>query len=270
MTILRPWIHIAIAVSIYIFFALAASKVIQKIGGNVKEMKERSSGIILLVGGITNCLVLIITLLLLNFLDARSISDLGIAYAGNDVIFTFLGVLIIFSLASAFVLITGCNARFISLLHIPFKNRSELGNLSGVLVILFFVALQEEILYRGYITLNLLSYGPTVIIIVSAVIFTTIHLFTNRADIYQLMSWLIGGAILSYIYIVSGSIWVVIILHFTIDATNVIVFNIIGKYSIFPSAPQLSKSKLTTYRLAYTFILIIMLLTFYGPVFNIS
>jgi len=197
-------------------------------------------------------------------------SDLEITFTGNDVIFTFLGALIIFGLASAFVLITGFNERFISLFHKQFKNRSDLVDLSGVLLTLFFVALQEEVLYRGYITLNLLSNGPRVIIIVSTVIFTAIHLFTNRADIYQLASWLIGGAILSYVYLVSGSIWVAVILHFTIDTTNVIVFNIVGKYSIFPSIPQLSKPKLTMYRLSYTLILVITLLALYRPVFNLT
>ncbi|HKJ46927.1 MAG TPA: hypothetical protein VJ991_13935 [Balneolales bacterium] len=76
-------------------------------------------------------------------MDGRLISDLEITFTGNDVIFTFLGALIIFGLASAFVLITGFNERFISLFHKQFKNRSDLVDLSGVLLTLLFVALQE-------------------------------------------------------------------------------------------------------------------------------
>lgn len=76
------------------------------------------------------------------------------------------------------------------------------------IVVLLIVAVQEEVLFRGYITLNLISYDPVVIIAVSTILFTAVHFLTNKVNIYQIMAWLLAGAVFSYSYLVTKSIWI--------------------------------------------------------------
>ena len=80
MNLLLPWIRIFLAVFAYIVIALLASAIVRKIGQNLKEMEGRTSPQVLFVGAITNLCVLGTTLLLLVFLDKRTISSLGILF----------------------------------------------------------------------------------------------------------------------------------------------------------------------------------------------
>ena len=59
--------------------------------------------------------------------------------------------------------------------------------------------------------------GPrwVVVAVTSTVLFTAVHLLTNRVSSYQVASWAIGGLVLVMAYLVSGSIWVPVVLHAT-------------------------------------------------------
>ena len=149
--------------------------------------------------------------------------------------------------------------------HQPVKDPSGLPGLIVLILVLFIVALQEEVLYRGYITLNLLDRGPVVIILASTLIFAAIHLLTNRANFYQILSWLISGAIFAYAYLISGSIWVPIVIHFATDLTNVLLFNIVGQLSFFTITPAPTDRHRALVRAAYAILQLAVLLAFYGP-----
>ena len=140
--------------------------------------------------------VLATTILLLVFLDKRPVRSLGISFSDKDLAFTIIGAATIFVLAVAFIGLLRISGKFQVRPHNPVGNFAEILNLSGGLVVLLIVALQEEVLYRGYITLNLLSYGPVVVVITSAILFTAIHLLTNRANAFQIVSWLVVGSFL--------------------------------------------------------------------------
>jgi membrane protease YdiL (CAAX protease family) len=260
-----PWIRIIVVTLTFIFFAVLASRLIRKAGGNLKEMKNRTSRRILVVGTVANLSVLAVTLLFLKFIDGRQIAALGFMFSVKEMAFSTVGTVMTFTLAILFIGLLGYSSRFRVRLQKPLKNHAQLTGLGGSLFVLLVVAIQEEVLFRGYITLNLLLYGPVVVIIVSTILFSAIHLLTNRFSFYQILSWLLIGAFLSYAYLISGSIWVPIILHFAIDATNMVVFNIVGKYSIFKIIPAVTEQNRAIYRIVYTAALLTVLLVFYAP-----
>ena len=132
------------------------------------------------------------------------------------------------------------------------------------------MAIQEEVLFRGYITLNLRSYGPVVIIIVSTILFVAIHLLTNHTNFYQLISWFLGGAVLAYAYLISGSIWVSIVLHFATDMINMVVLDIAGQYSLFTISPSLGERQRAAYRVIYAVVLVVAFIVFYGVQIKIA
>ena len=270
MNLLLPWIRIILAVFAYIVIALLASTIIRKTGKNLKEMGNRTSPKVLFIGAIANLCVLGTTLLLLLFLDNRPISSLGILFSKKELTFTAIGSVTILILATVFVGLLRQSGRFQVKQNKPLNNFSETVNFLGGVIVLLIVALQEEVLYRGYITLNLLSFGPTIVILASTIIFTAIHLLTNRVSFYQILSWLIWGAIFSYVYLITGSIWVPAVLHFTTDLTNMLVFNIAGQFSLFEISPSITARPLASFRVATAVVLIGILVTLFWTVIRLT
>lgn len=260
-----PWIRIFLATFIYVFFAVLASVMVQKTGGNLREMKGRTSQRILIIGTIINFFVLASSLLFLTLVDGRAISELGLILSMRDMVFCLVGIVILFAMSLLLVGLLRQSSQFQVWSQKPLKNGSEIYGLTSSIMALFIVAVTEEVLFRGYITLNLLSFGPYIVIFVSTLLFAAVHLLTNRANLYQIMSWILIGAVLSIIYLISGSIWVPIILHFAIDLTNMLVFNITGRFSIFKIVPSVSALHRTMYRVAYIVVLMAVLLAFYDP-----
>jgi len=261
---LLPWIHIFLAISAYILIALLASGITRKAGGNLKEMEQRTSPRVLGIGTIANLSILATTLILLRFLDGRSIGSLGFSFSSQDLIFTIVTIAAIFGLAVAFIGLLRRTGRRQVEAHSPVKDMAGMWAMIAVLVVLLIVAIQEEVLFRGYITLNLRSYGPVVVITVSTILFVAIHLLTNRTNFYQLVSWFLGGAVLAYAYLISGSIWVPIMLHFATDMINMVVLDIVGQCSLFTISPSLGERQRAAYRVIYAVVLVVAFLVFYG------
>jgi membrane protease YdiL (CAAX protease family) len=265
-----PWIRIILATFVYILFAMGASIVVRRGGDDLKEIEGRTSQRILVIGAIANLCVLVITLLMLRFLDGRPISSLGLSLPGTDLTYSIAGTAAIFALATIFVGLLGRTRTSQVTVHLPVSNRAGGFGLASALLVLLIVAVQEEVLYRGYFTSNLLQFGPTVVIIASTVLFAAIHLLTNRASVYQIGSWLLAGAVFAYVYLVSGSILVPIVLHFATDATNLLVFNIVGQFSLFTIIPTPNDRQRATYRLVYAAALVALLLAFLGTTIRLT
>jgi len=265
MSTVIPWLRILLAVSVYILIAISASVIIRKFGGNIKEMQGRTSSSVLIIGALTNIVIMAFVLLMLKYIDHRPVTSLGLLFSGKESTFSGIGIALILLLAVLYVGVL----RFFKKLQVtpqkPIPKIRHIYKFIGSMAVLFIVAAQEEVLYRGYITLNLLHYSPLVIIIASTLIFAAIHLLTNKAGFYQIVSWILGGVILSFAYLISGSIWIPILLHFITDATNVIIFNIVGQYSFFTLSPALSRRQLAAYRVIYSAGLVAALLLYFGP-----
>ena len=270
MSTLFPWLRIVLGVLIYIAFALGASVAIRKAGQDVKEMQGRSSLMILNIGSITNLCVLVVILLLVRFLDRQPLGALGLGFNARQIAFSIVAVIAICLLALAFVMVLKWMGK------IQFRARSPVTGAAGMKgmfagwIMLLAVALQEEALFRGYLTLNLRGYGAVVILTVTTLVFAGIHVLTNRVSLTQFIGWLIGGAVLGYAYLLTGSIWVAIVLHFVTDMINVLVFDILGEHSVVAITPVLTANHRAVYRIGYALVLVAALLVFFGPTLAIS
>ena len=133
-----------------------------------------------------------------------------------------------------------------------------------MLSVLCAVALQEEVLFRGYVTVNLAQLGWIAVAVTSVPLFTGVHLLTNRIDGYQVVSWAVGGGILVMAYLLSGSIWLAVAMHFLIDVTNVVAFGIVGQYSLVTISPSLSVRDRAGYRVVSSLAVAVLLLAACG------
>ena len=92
------------------------------------------------------------------------------------------------------------------------------GTLLGVLAIAVVPAIVEETAIRGIVMQPLRKYGDKFAIIASSVLFACMH-----GNMVQIPYTVIGGLLLGYLVIATGSLWPAIILHFINNLYSVIV-----------------------------------------------
>ncbi|MGD2069890.1 MAG: type II CAAX endopeptidase family protein [Gemmatimonadota bacterium] len=261
----RAWSYIVAGLLAYVMLALAASVFIRRVGGNVKDVEGRLSPAVLAIGAAANLCILGATLLLLRFLVGRPIVALGLSYGSRDLAFCLVAWLILPVLAVAFV------AGLARAGRVRMERRSPAEGPGGVLGMLAMggtlgvVALQEEVLFRGYMTLDLAGHGPVVVLAVTTLLFAAIHVLTNRVDRYQLVGWVLGGALLGYAYLLTGSIWVPVAIHFAMDLVNVLFLDIVRHGSVVGITPTLTPRHRVTYRAVSVAAVVVTLLVFFGP-----
>jgi len=91
---------------------------------------------------------------------------------------------------------------------------------NGVLFIFLlhyiFVALSEEILFRGYILKNLMaSCNKYIALLISSILFSLMHLANNHIDAISILELFIGGILLGLSYIYNKRLWLPVALHFS-------------------------------------------------------
>ena len=263
------WLHIFTAYLIYILVAILASVAVRKTAGDLRDFSVRNSPRVLLLGGSANLIAMLAILVLLVFLDKRSISDLGLDFSQIDMLVAAGGFIATFLLAILFLFALKQTHRINSLAVVqPTQSFGQsLSMLIGLLVLLTIV-LQEEVLNRGYVALNLRSLGTWGVIFVSTTIFVLIHVITNRINVYQLISWIVSGWVLIISYLLSGSIWLPIVLHYATDATNTLIFNITGQYSFFKASPPITEVQRAAFRIVYGVVMTTLLFSIYGVQFK--
>ena len=264
MELFNHLLNICLSLIIYFVIALAASKIVKKTGGNIKEIKSRVSTNILLIGAVSNILILVFVLILLIFLNNRPINSLGINFSSKDLFFSITIAFIISLSAVIFNYWLRNKKKFRLEIHLPFQGIHEATGFVLGIIVLLIVAIQEEVLFRGYIILNLLKYGIPAVIIISTLIFAAIHILTNRVSIYQFTGWILGGLIFSIVYLITGSIWVPVIIHFLTDINNMLLFNITGKYSFIIITPPITDKHRAIYKTINLLITLVLLTLFYG------
>jgi uncharacterized protein len=261
-----PYLHIFLAVCVYFGFALSASLVARKAGIDLKNMAGRTSQRLLLIGAAANLGALIVTLFLIKILDGKPISTLGLSIQPKDLIFLGFGIFLTFVLAILYIYYLKQRNHFEIVTQRPVEEKAGAKNLMTGILVLLLVAVQEEVLYRGYVFMNLARFNPLVKLGIATLIFVAIHFLTNRVSFHQVLSWLLSGLILGAMYWISGSIWVPIFIHFAIDAANVFIFNITGQFSFYKISPALTERDRTAYRLVFGIAMLIFMLVVYGPV----
>jgi membrane protease YdiL (CAAX protease family) len=261
---LIPLLHILFALIIFFGFAVLASVLARKVGINLKEMAGRNAPQLLWIGAAANLGALFAILILTRFLDQKPISAIGLSFQPKDILFSLIAVTGTIGLAVAYITWLKRSGRFQVTRQESIQDKAGVRHLMAGLLVLLIVAVQEEVLYRGYIFINLHPFGSAVFLVGSTLIFVLIHFLTNRVNLHQILSWLLSGLVLAVAYLISGSIWVPILLHFAIDTTNVLVFNITGQHSFFTILPSLTERDRTPYRLIYGFAMLTAILLIYG------
>jgi membrane protease YdiL (CAAX protease family) len=260
------YLHILIGICVYFVFAVLASLIAQKAGINLKELEGRTSMKLLGIGAAANLGALMAILLLMTWLDGKPIRSLGWDIQPRGLFFSFLAIIVTAILAWFFVAQANWRKRILVSPHQLIEGSDGALNFAFGMLVLLLVASQEEVLYRGYVLMNLSELHPIVALLVSTVIFTLVHFLTNKVSLHQIISWFTSGLLLGAVYMISGSILLAIIVHFVIDASNVIVFNVTGKFSLFTFTPALTERDRTPFRLLYTLTMLICIAFVYGPV----
>ncbi len=264
MTVLLPWLRVMLAVGVFVGVAALASIATRAIGQNLRDMEGRTSTTIGLIGLVGNVAVLGAVLVMLTALDGRRVDSLGLGITPRD------GLVL-----AGFVAVTAASAAgFLAIAQrrgwVHVERRTGLGGQRQwagawlIVLVLAIVVLQEEVLFRGYITVNLEQFGWVVVAATSTVLFTAVHLLTNRVSSYQVASWAIGGLVLVMAYLVSGSIWVPVVLHLAMDLTNVVAFGIVGRYSLVTIKPPLDERARSLYRAVSSLMVAALLWGAYG------
>jgi membrane protease YdiL (CAAX protease family) len=77
----------------------------------------------------------------------------------------------------------------------------------------------EEIIFRGYLIWAFGSFMPTIVAgLVSIAAFSLLHLYQDKAGLIQVLGFAIVTTIM---FLVSGSLWPVIVLHIGVDVLNI-------------------------------------------------
>ena len=143
-----------------------------------------------------------------RFLDRKSISTIGFSIKNriSDLGAGFI-IALIFMVGGSLILYA---TNEIGLSSIPFK-------VSGIIfsfILFVFVALNEEILFRGYILNNLLdSTNKYVALLISALIFSMLHSLNPNFSFIAFINILLAGIILGSTYIFTRNLWFPISLH---------------------------------------------------------
>lgn len=113
----------------------------------------------------------------------------------------------------------------------------------------FITSLNEELLFRAFIFLSLVKiYGKVFLSALStSVLFAVLHMGSISHDFFflSLLNVLIGGLLLSYLYYISGSIWITIGFH-TLN-------NFLARFIDFPQSSVMHTNELNL--LIYTVLL---------------
>ena len=98
----------------------------------------------------------------------------------------------------------------------------DTGAYSGYQIVLLYIssalvpAFCEELFFRGRILANLMPYGKTGAVIISALLFALMH-----QNPYQILYTAAAGIMLGMIYVKTGSIWLGTVIHFLNNAYSV-------------------------------------------------
>lgn len=92
------------------------------------------------------------------------------------------------------------------------------------------VAIGEEIVFRGYILKNLLiSFNKYVALVISAILFTALHLINPHINLMGAISLIFAGLLCGLAYIYTKNLWFPIAMHFSWNLFQTLMgFNVSG------------------------------------------
>jgi len=190
------------------FFTFIATLIISGSLGNIQEMTNMSLKNLSWIQGSGFIGTLLVVLLFRRKVDLRSISSIGFEIKGKskDLLWGFLIATGIMILGTSILLLN----KNITISNYYFDSNDFF---YGFLLFII-VALNEEILCRGYILNNLMeSMNPYWSLIISSAIFTLMHGLNSNLSWLGITNLFLAGILLGSTYIYTKNLWFPISLH---------------------------------------------------------
>lgn len=94
------------------------------------------------------------------------------------------------------------------------------------LTIIFIAALQEELIFRGFLINSLeLRFSATSSIVLSSIIFALLHILNANFSMLAALNTFLAGLLLGLLYVQSRSIWLPVLYHFFWNAMIPLLLN---------------------------------------------
>ncbi len=177
--------------------------------GNTDNLQQLLNGELLWLSILIAALTGLIAVFLFRVIvDRKSFASLGFKFSGyrNDAIAGFLLAISILGIGTMVLHLS----KFLQWTDITFEGKDlfiEFG-------LLLFVALYEEMIFRGYILGNLMdSFNRWVALVVSALLFTLFHVDNPNINIVPLINIFLAGMLLGVNYIYTRNLWFAIFFH---------------------------------------------------------
>ena len=256
--------RIILVMAVALILSVGAVITAKKVGIDMKDMKQRTGSRLLLIAALFNLLFILAVALILKFVDHKSFGILGFQLTVTGLIFAVAAFAITIIVGRIFLIILnrshGLNVHYTGFGRVDIQ---VIAKTVLTFSVLFLAAFQEELMFRGYFAVILMKYGFWIAILISSLIFTMWHFLSNKGNFFQAMDWFIGGMLLFYLYIGSGTIWVPAIVHFGRNFTNVVVLNIAGKSSLFSIQEKIPPYTKTIYTFLLSLIIILLFVLIY-------
>lgn len=245
-------IRVVFALSSYFLITIVTIFSIRLAKIDIKDFSQRIGVKFMSIALAGNISFILVVFLFMHFVDQRSFLSLGFHFSWFQSLFSLMVFFFTISLSLLFVLILRYTGKMN--FHVSLKAfngiKTEYPSLLLSFFVLFIAALQEEIMYRGYLAFAFHEYNMIMAMILSSTIFTVWHFIGNKVSFFQIVDWFICGIVLFFAYWESHSIWLVVILHYSRNISNVLIWNIANNYSFltFETPPK------TVHKTIYTMI----------------
>ncbi|MCB0664859.1 MAG: CPBP family intramembrane metalloprotease [Saprospiraceae bacterium] len=252
MEIFQAALQILSVIVLSVILSVMALRVIRAAGADLRNLHDRNRPVVLSIAAGFNLLFILMIALILRYWNHHTLAVLGLTLNVKDICFLIIAFVFMLGLAIFFIFFLQRR----EMVQIS-KIRRSFGNAgAGIwisVIVLFIAALQEEFLFRGYFAFVLLPFGFYVGLLVSAAVFTLWHFLTNSVHLFQVVDWFVGGLLLFLIYYLSGSIWVVALVHVGRNLINVFVFGISASNSLIEYKRPIAPPQKTLYTISSSF-----------------
>jgi membrane protease YdiL (CAAX protease family) len=169
--------------------------------------------------------LLLLLWLFMKYVDYEKFINLGFHLKNKSKHF-YLGVFIgFFIMGFAYLILSQLNE--IKYVKIEFSIKEIILSLGLYIV----VAINEEVLIRGYVLRNLMySFNKYTALIISSILFSVIHGFNPNMDWFSYLNLFLAGILLGSTYIFTKNLWFPIALHFSWNFFQTLFgFNVSGQ-----------------------------------------
>jgi membrane protease YdiL (CAAX protease family) len=221
MFIVQGWLRVIVALVLWIFvawfFHFAGNELLHRSWNDPLDalsIDEHLFGI-----SLTFMATLLTLYFCKKFIDSESFEEMGVTSFRAGQLFgagALVGIIII---ASGFLILLQMNE------IVPARNEvATTGMIKGVFLYLL-VALNEELLMRGYVQVNLSrSFNRYVAILLTSSLFALLHIFNMGITDIALLNLTLSGILLGINFLFIKNIWYSVGLHFTWNYVQGFIF----------------------------------------------